>query len=276
MSLSEILSKIFSAFKKLFGSSNTKTTDNTVHTKRVKSARETDKKENEYLYETNTPVNRSEADAWTEDILTVDEMVDHLISVESYTIHYNKGERGKTAPAGIYYKHFADWEGWRFLTHVAQENSIDFDPAVSNSVGCKALTELIRTEYKAKMDDLIADFVRKEYFDKLHPEFFPGKKSALSFFSLTVHAGRRRAAKLLQKVLVQNGANIAVDGMAGSKTFAALQESGLDDDYLNQQLLLQMYFFYNRLVARNPAKYSRFYKGWVNRLKSLGFYEPEA
>ncbi len=277
MSLSALLQKLAQLLSALFGSGRHKPSGSRS---RPREVTDTVPKTEEIADNVEITEYPSEVDevivSEHSDKLSVEEMVAHLVEVESYTIHYNKGERGKTAPAGIYYKNFPHWEGWRFLTHLAQEHGITFDPAASDSVGCKALTEIVRSEYKEEMDGLIEAFVRKEYFDKLHPERFPGKKSALSFFSLTVHAGPYRAAKLLQKVLVDNGAKIAVDGRAGAKTFAALERSGLDDDYLNQQLLLQMYFFYNKLVARKPARYGKFYKGWVNRLKKLGFKEPKA
>lgn len=275
MSLSLLIQKLFQFFSKIFGSDNQSSLDTAPTV--ISDNRPPRPANVKVLKEISEPSEEKEVFVLEEsDKLTVEEMVAHLIDVESYTIHYNKGERGKTAPAGIYYKNFPHWEGWRFLTQAAQENGIDFDPAASDSIGCRALTETVRSFYKEEMDNLIEVFVRKEYYEKLHPEHFPGKKSALSFFSLTVHAGPGRAAKLLQKVLVQSGAHIAIDGRAGSKTFAALDQSGLDDDYLNQQLLLEMYFFYNRLVARSPSRYSRFYKGWVNRLKKLGFIEPTA
>ncbi|GEM_PF-4734118 len=207
--------------------------------------------------------------------ITCDELVDYLVEAESYTVHYNKGERGKTAPAGIYHKYYPRWEGWRFLTQIAQEYDIRFDPAASDNIGCAALTEVIVKEYKKDMDTLIYTFVQREYFQKLNLDLFPGKKSALSYFSVTVNAGKRRAAKVLQKALVANGATLKVDGKAGAKTYRALVESGLDDDFLNQQILLQVYYFYNYLVGKNPAKYNRFYRGWINRLKRLGFEEPK-
>ncbi len=207
--------------------------------------------------------------------LQTETLVDYLIEAESYTIHYNKGERGKTAPGGIYYKYFPQWEGWRFLTHLAKEYGIVFDPAASDTQGCKELTALVQESYREEMDQLLYDFVRENYYKKLQLHLFPGKKSALSYFSIVVNGGKRRAAKILQKVLVAHGAKIAIDGKAGPQTHRALAECGLDDTYLNQQILLQVYYFYNYLIGRNPAKYRRFYNGWINRLKHLGFVEPK-
>jgi hypothetical protein len=252
--ISEIISKLFNLFIALFSPSRTfqdKDADETV-------INELPSYDSLYL----------------EEELNVKNLMAYLEEAESYTIHYNRGERGKTAPLGIYYKHFPKWKGWTFLTHIAQEHEIVFDPASSDNTGCDALTEVVKQYYKDEMDALLYDFISKEYYERLNLDLFPGKKSALSYFSITVNAGKRRSAKLLQKVLVANGAKIKIDGKAGPKTYRALVESGLDDAYLNQQLLLQVYYFYNYLVGRNPKKYSRFYDGWVNRLKRLGFVVP--
>ena len=209
-------------------------------------------------------------------MITPQMLIDYLIEAESYTIHYNPGERGKTAPAGIYYKYYPDWEGWRFLTQIAQENRITFDPAASDNVGCRDLTQIVQEVYRDELDTLIYSFVKREYYDTLQLDLFPGSKSALSYFSITVNGGKRRSAKILQKVLKAHGAQIDIDGKAGPKTYAALAACGLDDDYLNQQILLQVYYFYNYLIGRSPSKYRRFYDGWINRLKRLGFVVPQA
>ena len=97
---------------------------------------------------------------YAEEILTVAELMAYLTEAESYTIHYNKGERGKTAPLGVYHKHFPDWTGWTFLTHIAQEHEIKFDPATSDTVGCKALTEVVQQYYKDELDALLYDFIQ--------------------------------------------------------------------------------------------------------------------
>ena len=214
-----------------------------------------------------------EKDLYIDGKLTIEDLYNYLVEAESYTVHYNKGERGKTAPTGIYYKSYPNWEGWRYLSQLAKDHDIKFDPAASNKEGTKELTEILvnNDKYRNGFDKLVYKFIDEEFIQPLHLEYFPGKKSALSYFSIAINGGKGRAAKILQKVLNKHGFNLKVDGQAGNKTYSALIESGLDDEYLNQQLLYEMYNFYNRLIARNPAKYERFYNGWVNRLKRLGF-----
>ncbi len=231
--------------------------------------------DNEIVSEEESSIEKNSIKYDTPESLTKDDLFIYLENAESYSIHYNKGENGKTAPLGVYYKYFQYWEGWRFLTQIAQECDIDFNPSTSNDIGCKALTKVVTTNYRGKMDDLLYAFIEEEYIQKLHLDYFPGKKSALSYFSITVNGGKYRSARILQKVLNENGEKLKIDGKAGEKTYDALLQSGLDDEYLNQQILLKVYNFYNYLLSRNPAKYSQYYDGWINRLESLGFKEPK-
>ncbi len=198
------------------------------------------------------------------------DLFEYLVESESYAIHYNFGENGKTAPLGVYYKYYNDWQGWRFLTQIAQERGIEFYPSACDSVGCVEMTKIVKSDFKDEMNDILMEFIINEYVNRLHLDYFPGKRSALSYFSITVNGGKYRSARILQKVLNKHGLNLKVDGLAGMKTYDSLLNSGLDDEYLNQQILLEVYNFYNRLVERNPAKYERYYNGWINRLKKLG------
>ena len=271
-----IIEKVIAILRDLFGGSEHKQTPATLH----KSRTILDDVNQETTYEekpNQISKNETKESLEVESVgtLTKEDLFNYLEKAESYSVHYNKGENGKTAPLGVYYKYFPHWEGWRFLTQIAQEYKITFDPSSSNSKGCQALTELVRGEYRVDMDELLFDFIENEYIQTLHLDYFPGKKSALSYFSITVNGGKHRSAKILQKILNTNGANLKVDGKAGEKTYEALLQSGLDDEYLNQQILLKVYNFYNYLIGRNPAKYRKFYNGWINRLKSLGFEEPK-
>ena len=224
---------------------------------------------NSYEYALNTASNPLQVNG-----LTTATLVDYLKEAEGDYVHYNIGEQGLTANTGIYHKSFPRWEGWAFLSQIAQEIGIpNFSPSQSHRKGLKELNNALNGYYYKEFYSMIHSFTKKEYVDKLKLDMFPGSKSALAYFSIVVNGGKGRGGKILQKVLNENGANLVIDGAVGKKTFRALKSIPLDDDYLNQALLLGMADFYDYLIGRNPSKYSRFSRGWRNRLYKLGFIE---
>jgi len=204
--------------------------------------------------------------------LGVTELVEYLKRAEGTYLHYNVGEKGITADTGIYYTSFPKWEGWDFISQVAQEIGMtNFTPMQCSKSGLRELSKAIHDNYYEEFYGLIEKFVQEEYIDKLRLDEFPGAKSALSYFSIVVNGGAGRGGKILQKVLNSAGAGLVVDGKPGNKTFAALTSIPLDDAYLNQELLQGMQDFYDYLIRKNPSKYGRFGKGWTNRLIALGY-----
>ena len=77
-----------------------------------------------------------------------------------------------------------------------------------------------------------------------------------------VNMGARQGTKLLQRALVSQGQDIAVDGKIGPATIAACKM--VDEAALLQALRDQLVAFYEQLVAAKPQD-EKFLHGWLNR-----------
>ncbi len=88
-------------------------------------------------------------------------------------------------------------------------------------------------------------------------------------FDMTVNHGYKNAVKIAQRACVSLGKSIAIDGLWGAKTAAALSVLSLEAPYtLSKMLLTKRLNFYNDIVKNNPSQ-KVFLKGWRNRTYSL-------
>ena len=87
-------------------------------------------------------------------------------------------------------------------------------------------------------------------------------------FDMTVNHGYKNAVKIAQRACVSLGCLIAVDGLWGNKTAAAMSALCYNPLRLAKMLLIKRLNFYNDIVKNNPSQ-KVFLKGWQNRTYSL-------
>jgi lysozyme family protein len=118
--------------------------------------------------------------------------------------------------------------------------------------------------------DVLPDEVNKFYYDEFYkaPKIdqlpYPKVKGVL--FDYAVNSGTGRAVKELQKEL-----GVEVDGNIGLQTLNALDKyiTKYGENFLAHQILNRRANFYQKLVEKNPEKYSKYLTGWTNRISSL-------
>lgn len=93
------------------------------------------------------------------------------------------------------------------------------------------------------------------------------EKKALLLFDLCVNHGPTGAVALVQKALNAIGEKLAVDGVYGPKTAAAIDK--YDDAKFIDAVLDYREKFYRKIVQNSPSQ-KKFLNGWINhRVKRL-------
>lgn len=82
-----------------------------------------------------------------------------------------------------------------------------------------------------------------------------------------VNVGGSKCVRIIQSALNRIVGGLAVDGVMGKHTLAAVGISG-EEETLSVMLIERMHFYKN-LVDKNRLKYSQFYEGWINRVLLL-------
>jgi len=100
---------------------------------------------------------------------------------------------------------------------------------------------------------LTKDFYRKKYWNKFYDEIIDAKL-AIRLFDVGVNIGKRRAVKLLQKIVA-----VQQDGIFGPLTLAGVNNYK-DNLYIRYILALEIYY-------RSRRKFKKFGKGWLTRLR---------
>ena len=75
-----------------------------------------------------------------------------------------------------------------------------------------------------------------------------------------------KVAKRIQRILNQNGENLATDGIFGAKTIEAIHRT--NKEWLIEQILIDRYNNFRENVARDYSQINN-YKGWINRLNKI-------
>ena len=102
----------------------------------------------------------------------------------------------------------------------------------------------------------------KDYYNKNNIDKIVDHGVALSVFDWTVNSGG--AVKQIQKMLnSKHGFNLAVDGIIGKNTLAAL--NSVKPDILLKDIHSAQRAYYDYLVKMDPDNKS-FHKGWYNRV----------
>jgi lysozyme family protein len=164
-----------------------------------------------------------------------------------------KADRGGETYAGITRKNYPTWAGWSIVDAVKpKQNQIIVNP---------------------KLDILIADFYKKNFWDLLQCDKF-SKYVGMNLCDFAVGSGTVTAARAFQKVinsLMATGqTTLVVDGKIGPATITAANK--LNQQKLNDALLDYRRKFYQTIVANNPTQ-AQFLRSWTNRLVNFQFIE---
>ena len=89
-------------------------------------------------------------------------------------------------------------------------------------------------------------------------------------FDIGVGSGPKKAAQLLQDVLIAGGYySVLEDGVIGAKTIAAANQAcEMDCDALRNALIDARERWYDEIVAKNPTQ-AKFARGWHRRAEEL-------
>jgi lysozyme family protein len=118
---------------------------------------------------------------------------------------------------------------------------------------------------KSLTDDQAGLIYRSLYWDKIHGDEFVNQNLANIVCDFYVNA-KANAAKLLQSVANEMGANLKVDGGIGSSTMAAI--AALDQDELYRRYRAGRIAYYRNLAASRPSL-AKFLNGWLNRVNAF-------
>lgn len=84
------------------------------------------------------------------------------------------------------------------------------------------------------------------------------------YFDMAVQHGVSRAVKLMQEAVNKSGrGNLAVDGILGLRTFAALD--GLTEEELREHRTE----YYRRLIDGRPRTFAKYERGWMRRAREV-------
>jgi len=161
--------------------------------------------------------------------------------------------------AGISRRWHNEWSGWRILDQIKSENILRRGQLVVRD----DLTNLVQSFYKGDIwDRLRGDDVARIDADV-----------AVELFDCAFHHGSPRGVMILQEGLSLLNrdqrlfADLALDGVIGGKTFAALQriKQANDIDDLIKAMRLVRGAFIIDILRRYPER-ERFARGWFDRI----------
>jgi hypothetical protein len=103
---------------------------------------------------------------------------------------------------------------------------------------------------------------REHWWEKYGFERLQHQRLTTKLFDLAVNLGPQRATRLLQQALNHCGARLAVDGILGERTIAAVNQ--VPPECVLAQLCALAAEHYRSLAAKDP-KYLPYLKGWLER-----------
>jgi hypothetical protein len=201
-------------------------------------------------------------------------IIEYLKKAEGNKLHKNATESDVTSHLGIYKKHHKDADFWSIYSQIEQELGV----SMYTGEGRKEINEYIKSNnyIEEELHNSIYVYYIKNFSDQRVIERL-SEKTQMTYFSLCVNAGNRRANKILQASVnsifeeFQVPSKIGVDGIVGRGTLQGIEEAMEygGDDMFNDFLLINMGKFYNYLITKNVTKYGIYKKGWFNRLVGL-------
>ena len=161
-------------------------------------------------------------------------------------LHFNKGENGYTF-MGIYEGAHPKWQGWELVYRTLN-----------------LYKDLRKASYECYQNifimDLVKEFYKLNFWNKLRLDEIKSDRIADLIFKFAVNVGIKRAVRYAQMI-----ANVRLDGIIGANTINALNT--LDSGYFEERYKAEFVRFYESLAKRNPSRYGRFLRGWLNRVK---------
>lgn len=110
-------------------------------------------------------------------------------------------------------------------------------------------------------------FYKARFWDKVGCDRLP-PAVAVAVFDAAVNCGTSRAVRWLQEACNMMGAHLLVDGVSGSKTYAATVALGRDKgEPLALLCGLRRQEYYNALAGKK--EFRTFHLGWTRRVSSL-------
>lgn len=100
----------------------------------------------------------------------------------------------------------------------------------------------------------------KDYFNPFAINFVDFPLTCLNIFDLSINSGVGRAKEFVSELTGQKL-------LSNQRNF--IRSKG--DELFNELLMKRRIKYFNDLATKNPAKYSKYLKGWLNRLKKLKF-----
>lgn len=167
----------------------------------------------------------------------------------SNALEVNDTENGYTY-MGIYQGANPSWKGWDTIRQVTADND------------GKSMRDISKRLYKdSSLTEKVYDFYFDTFWKPYRLNEIEEQHKADEIFVFGVNAGMKKAIKLVQELV-----GCDVDGIIGSKTIQAINQSefsffdqGFDDEEIE---------YYKSLVQANPKK-SIFIDGWINRAKAV-------
>jgi lysozyme family protein len=161
----------------------------------------------------------------------------------------NKSDKGGETYRGISRLYNPDWKGWQIIEQAK--------PLKNN--------QIIKSNI---LDNLIADYYKKNYWDTINGDYLP-KQVAPLLFDFAVNSGVGSASKAFQKIVSQlSGKKIVIDGKIGQGTINAANL--IDSKKLFNTLMDYRIAYYENIATKNPTQ-KKFLTGWLNRLKKYQF-----
>jgi len=147
-----------------------------------------------------------------------------------YRLHKVDGDPGGMTYAGISRRRWPDWPGWA----VIDRDGPDAVPA-----------------------DLVAEFYHRNFWRPVCGDLLPCQAIAEAVFDYAVNAGVVLAVKTAQNLV-----GVAVDGVCGARTAAALKE--VEPRWFLAAYGMRRVAYYAALCQKRPGM-KKFLLGWVNR-----------
>lgn len=158
-------------------------------------------------------------------------------------LEINETENGYTF-MGIYQEENPDWAGWDIVNQMMKQYG-----------DIKTVSRLLYQN--EEMQECVADYYKKEYWDRARLDEVNSQKIANEIFIFGVNAGMSVGVKKAQEVV-----GVDNDGVIGKMTLKALNE--FDENVFDFAYDEEEIEYYKAIVANKPQK-ARFLNGWINR-----------
>ena len=163
------------------------------------------------------------------------------------------------------------------------DNSFDFEGGYSNNRYDRGgetnygITNIFMEQYKKALPDgkvkPIKEITKEDAYrmynamwNQHNLGYIKDKGIATLLNDYMINSNEWKVAKRVQDILNQKGHSIKVDGLFGTKTLEAINNT--DKEWLIEEILIDRYNNYREQVKYRPTQ-ETFYKGWINRLNKI-------